>query len=84
MAYIAVDRPNASMAWFDGLVERVELLRDAPGQGRVVPEWHEETVREIQYPPYRVIYEVFEDRVEIVTLSHMRQLLDPEAGGGSV
>jgi plasmid stabilization system protein ParE len=77
VAYIAVDRPKASTAWFDGLVERVELLGDTPEQGRVVPEWHEETVREIQYPPYRVIYEVFEDRVEIVTLSHMRQLLDP-------
>lgn len=75
--YIAVDRPNVAVHWFDGLVERVELLKDAPEQGRVVPEWHEQSVREIQYEPYRVIYEVFEDRIEIVTLSHMRQILDP-------
>lgn len=74
--YIAVDRPAAAVTWFDGLVERVELLKTAPEQGRVVPEWHEDSVREIQYPPYRVVYEIFEDRVEILTLSHMRQILD--------
>jgi len=72
--YIAVDRP--AVQWFDGLVERVELLEDAPEQGRVVPEWHEESVREIQYEPYRVVYEIFDDRIEILTLSHMRQLLE--------
>ena len=75
--YIAVDRPNAAVQWFDGLVERVELLKNAPEQGRVVPEWHEESVREIQYEPYRIVYEIFDDRIEIVTLSHMRQLLEP-------
>ena len=75
--YIAVDRPTVAVKWFDGLLERIELLKNAPEQGRVVPEWHEESVREIQYEPYRVVYEIFEDRIEIVTLSHMRQLLEP-------
>jgi len=40
-----------------------------------VPEWGEPTVREIAYASYRVIYEVFPDRVEILTVSHTRQQL---------
>jgi len=73
--YIAMDRPETSHQWLDGLVRRVELLRDLPEQGRVVPEWHTSSVREILREPYRVIYEVLEDRIEILTLSHFRQEL---------
>lgn len=81
--YIALDRPRTSLEWLDGLVRRVELLRDFAGQGRVVPEWHESSVREVFHEPYRVIYEVFDDRIEILTLSHSRQELPPHRPGGS-
>ncbi|TVP74727.1 MAG: type II toxin-antitoxin system RelE/ParE family toxin [Gemmatimonadales bacterium] len=73
--YIAEDRPGAALEWLDGMVSRVEMLSELPEQGRVVPEWNEPAVREIMYDPYRVIYEVSEDRVEILTLSHQRQQL---------
>jgi toxin ParE1/3/4 len=75
--YITRDRPQASLGWVEGLVRRVELIRDLPEQGRVVPEWHEASVREVFHEPYRVIREVFEDRIEILTLSHFRQELPP-------
>ena len=81
--YIALDRPRTSLEWLGGLVRRVELLRELPEQGRVVPEWHEPSVREVFHEPYRVIYEIFDDRVEILTLSHFRQELPPEPPGGS-
>jgi plasmid stabilization system protein ParE len=81
--YIALDRPQTSLEWFDGLMRRVELLRDLPEQGRVVPEWHEDSVREVFHEPYRVIYEVFDDRLEVLTLSHFRQRLPSEPPGGS-
>ncbi len=76
--HIARDRPRASLGWLEALARRVELLRDLPEQGRVVPEWHEASVREVFHEPYRVIYEVFEDRIEILTLSHFRQELPPQ------
>jgi plasmid stabilization system protein ParE len=44
------------MEWLDALVRRVGLLGDLPEQGRVVPEWHESSVREVFHEPYRVIY----------------------------
>jgi plasmid stabilization system protein ParE len=65
-----------AVEWLDGLIERVELLGRLPDQGRVVPEWGEESVREILYEPYRVIYEIFDDHVQILTLSHYRQELE--------
>ncbi|MDZ7778670.1 MAG: type II toxin-antitoxin system RelE/ParE family toxin [Gemmatimonadota bacterium] len=73
--FIEKDRPLVSVQWLEGLAERVELLRDLPDQGRIVPEWGDETVREIFYEPYRVIYEVSPEQVEILTLSHVRQEL---------
>jgi toxin ParE1/3/4 len=80
--YIARDRPRTSHEWVEALVRRVELLRDFPDQGRVVPEWHEPSVREVFHEPYRVLYEVFEDRIEILTLSHFRQELPSQPPGG--
>lgn len=74
--FIAQDRPRVSVEWFDGLIERVELLRKFPDQGRLVPEWGDQAVREVLYDPYRVIYEVFPDYVEILTISHYRQELE--------
>lgn len=71
------------MEWLDALVRRVGLLGDLPEQGRVVPEWHESSVREVFHEPYRVIYEVFDDRIEVLTLSHFRQELPPQPPGGS-
>ncbi len=65
------------------MVRRVELLRDLPEQGREVPEWHEPTVREVFHEPYRIIYEIHEDRIEILTLIHFRQELPPRRSGGS-
>jgi len=74
--FIERERPLVAVEWLDGLVERVELLGRLPDQGRVVPEWGEESVREILYEPYRVIYEIFDDHVQILTLSHYRQKLE--------
>ena len=73
--YIAQDRPSVAAQWFDSLVERLELLRELPEQGRMVPEWGEPSIREILHTPYRIVYEVLPDRVEVLTLSHERQWL---------
>lgn len=83
MDYIAQDRPLAAEAWFDALVARLDLLRDSPEQGRVVPEWREWTIREVLHSPYRIIHEVHQDRVEILTLSHERQLIQRRNPSGN-
>ena len=81
--YIAADRPLASQEWLDGLLRRIDLASDMPDQGRVVPEWHEVSVREVFHEPFRVIYEIREGHIEILTLSHFRQELSSDRPGGS-
>lgn len=51
--FIAADRPLGAVEWLEGLIDRLELLRDFPEQGRIVPEWNEPTVREIVYASLR-------------------------------
>ena len=41
-------------------------------------EWGEDQVREILYDPYRVVYEIQDDRTEILVLSHYRQAFPEE------
>ncbi len=73
--YIARDRPQAALDWIEGLEKRLTALPGLPDQGRVVPEWYDPTVRELIYRRHRVIYEVHEDHVEILTIRHGRQEL---------
>lgn len=75
--YIANERPAVALRWLDALVDRIELLKELPEQGRIVPEWGDPQIREVIHSPYRIIYEVFPDRVEVLTLSHDRQILHP-------
>jgi len=51
---------NRAAAEMMGLTifERTRILADFPQIGRIVPEEHSSTVREIIVDPYRVIYEL--------------------------
>ena len=77
--YIGKDRPRGAVEWLDGLERRLSALPNLPEQGRVVPEWHEPTVRELIYHRHRIIYGVHADHIEVLTIRHSReQLQDPE------
>lgn len=71
--YIAKD----SEVYANSLVQRVilsaEKLMDFPRLGRVVPEADEETIRELLYQNYRIIYRVKSELIEILTVIHGRR-----------
>jgi plasmid stabilization system protein ParE len=52
------------------LVRRLQQARDFPFSGRMGPETHSRLVRELIEPPYRIMYEVFPDRIEVLTILH--------------
>jgi plasmid stabilization system protein ParE len=55
----------------DSVFARVEHLRHSPKMGRVVPEFCDETIRELIVPPLRVIYLVdTSDRCIVCTVIH--------------
>lgn len=47
--------------------------------GRQVPEYRDENVLELVIAPYRVIYAVLPDRIDVLTVMHARQLLPGDA-----
>lgn len=68
--YIALDSPVYSLRFVESIITKVELLSTQPESGRIVPEENEPAIREFQVHPYRVIYEVTKDQIEILTIIH--------------
>jgi addiction module RelE/StbE family toxin len=52
------------------IVEKSEKLTTFPEIGRIVPEISEPTIREIFIYSYRLIYEIFSDKIAILALIH--------------
>ncbi|MBT8467175.1 MAG: type II toxin-antitoxin system RelE/ParE family toxin [Deltaproteobacteria bacterium] len=57
------------------LVEAVERLELFPHSGRIVPELADPQLREIIESPYRIVYRVFDERVEVLTVFRASRLL---------
>ena len=74
LKYISKDNPNAALTLIDQIEEKVEKLRQHPEVGRILPETNTQSIREIViHKNYGVIYEIFEDSIEILTVRHFRQ-----------
>lgn len=54
---------------------RAERIPDFPQAGRVVPEFAVDDVREIIETPYRIIYRILGDRIDVLTVMHGARLL---------
>ena len=72
---IANDSPHAAKQVATRLTRATRRLEQFPFSGRVVPEDPAGELREIIVPPYRIMYEVKDDVVEIVALRHGAQNL---------
>jgi addiction module RelE/StbE family toxin len=79
--YIATDNPIAAKQWVQRLRERARNALHAPLAGRVVPEMSREDIRELIEGNYRFVYQVFADRLVILTVFEGHQLF-PEGKVG--
>lgn len=59
-------------------MEAAERILAFPNAGRMVPEYMEPAIRETIHSPYRIIYRLKPDLVEILTVIHGRRSLDEE------
>jgi toxin ParE1/3/4 len=71
--YIAKDSEVYASNFVQRIVLAAEKLTDFPRLGRVVPEADEETIRELLYQNYRIIYRVKNELIEILTVIHGRR-----------
>jgi toxin ParE1/3/4 len=69
-AYYEEVAPDFAPLFVAGAFETVARLVDFPNAGRVVPEIGDESIRELIYRQYRIIYVVGEDSAEVLTVYH--------------
>lgn len=73
--YIAEDSPYNALQMIERLTCRENQIIAYPLSGRMVPEMEREDIRELIESPYRIIYHVLAERIDIVTVMHSAQIL---------
>lgn len=76
--WIASERPAAAERIVDGLFAAAERLELFPLSGRHIPEFDDRLdLREVFFEQFRIVYKVADSHVDILTVRHTLQLLDP-------
>ena len=68
--FIAQDNPRVAESFGYLLMSKVDLLAQFPQVGRIVPEKNDETIREIIFRSYRIIYKVLAEK-QIVAIARV-------------
>ena len=66
--FIAADNPTAAKQWIARLRDRARNILPVPESGRMVPEFSREDIRELIEGNYRIVYQVFPDRIVVLTV----------------
>ncbi len=74
-AVIAKDSAMVADKTIQRIVKRSKQIAELPKSGRKVPEYCEPDIREILERPYRIIYRILSNRIDVLTVMHYRQLL---------
>ncbi|OZA28264.1 MAG: plasmid stabilization protein [Hydrogenophilales bacterium 17-64-11] len=80
--YIALDKPDAASALVKRVFEHVEHLQSYPESGSRPPELKRSRYRQIVEPPCRVFYRYDGERVYILYVMRLEQLLRPSRIAG--
>ena len=74
----------SSVQYADNMVDRIlsaiDRLADFPLMGRSLPERNDVAYRDLIVRPYRVVYKVLPDRVQIIAVVHGARQLDDAIG----
>jgi toxin ParE1/3/4 len=66
--FIARDKPRAASRWVGMIMDAVGHLAVFPSSGRAVPEIGRDDIREIILDGYRIVYQIRDDRVVVLTV----------------
>ena len=72
-AYIAHDSPEYAKRMVDRLTRRSQQIADFPLSGRRVPEYEIDLIREVIEGPYRIVYYIKPDRIDVLAVLHAAQ-----------
>ena len=69
-SYIAKDSPEYALRMVDRLTDRSIQIAEHAQSGRRVPECDMEQIREVIENPYRIIYHIKPDQIDIIAVIH--------------
>jgi len=69
-AYIAQDSAEYATRTIDRLTRRSQQIADFPLSGRRVPEYDMDQVREVIEDPYRIIFHIKPEQIDILAIIH--------------
>lgn len=72
-AYIAQDSSEYALRVVDRLTRRSQRIAAFPLSGRSVPEYEIEQIREVIEYPYRIIYYIKPDQIDVLAVIHGAQ-----------
>jgi toxin ParE1/3/4 len=73
--YISQFSPKAARSVTSRLLQRSRKLASPPITGRRLREYPDTDLREVLERPFRLIYRVRGDRIDVLTVKHFRQRL---------
>ena len=75
--YIAQDSPRYAQRMVDRITRRSEQIAAFPRSGTIVAEYDISDIREVLEKPYRIIYRIKSDQIDVLAVVHGAQLLPP-------
>ncbi len=73
--YISLSSPTYAKQMVDKITHRSVQIAAHPLSGRKVPEYDSEVVREMIEQPYRIIYRIKQDQIDVLAVIHGARLL---------
>lgn len=68
--YVTEDSPSAAERVVDAIDSMAQSLSELSERGRVVPEVHNPSIREVFVFRYRILYQVSSDQVRVLAVIH--------------
>ncbi|GAP97791.1 type II toxin-antitoxin system RelE/ParE family toxin [Leptolyngbya sp. NIES-2104] len=59
----------------DRLTRRSQQIASFPRSGRMVPEFQDDSIREVIENPYRLIYRILPEQIDVIAVVHGSQIL---------
>ena len=76
--YMALNSPTYAKQMVDKITNRSVQIAAHPLSGRKVPEYDSDVVRELIEHPYRIIYRIKQDQIDVLAVIHGARLLPDE------
>jgi len=73
--YLEQGVPQIGQDFVVAIVEHIESLAEHPSIGRVVPEFNDDSIRELIHSPFRVVYLRESESINIIRVWRSERLL---------